>query len=252
MTFDVAADSYGRFMGRFSEPLAEVFLEQVGLADVDGVLDVGCGPGILTERLVAAFGPDRVAAVDPSPSFVEAARARCPGVEVRRATAEDLPYDDAAFDAALAQLVVHFMTDPVAGLREMGRVVRPGGIVAANVWDFAGDAAPLSLFWRTVLELDPGAQTESHLAGVRRGHLVELAEEAGLGDAIEGYLTVVVPFASFDDWWEPYTLGVGPAGAYVTGLDADARDRLRDRLREQLPEGPFEISASAWSMVARA
>ena len=87
MTFDVAAESYRRFMGRFSEPLADAFVAQLGLTDIERVLDVGCGPGVLTERLAARFGADRVAAVDPSPPFVEAARLRCPGVEVRQATA---------------------------------------------------------------------------------------------------------------------------------------------------------------------
>lgn len=252
MTFDVAAESYRRFMGRFSEPLADAFVAQLGLTDIERVLDVGCGPGVLTERLVTGFGADRVAAVDPSLPFVEAARLRCPGVEVRQATAEELPYVDAAFDAALAQLVVHFMTDPVGGLREMGRVTRPGGIVAANVWDFAGGAAPLSVFWQAAVELDPTTETESHLAGARRGHLVELADAAGLADAVEGYLTVTLSFPSFEDWWDPFTLGVGPAGAHVARLGDDDRTALRERCRALLPVPPFDVDASAWSVVARA
>ena len=140
MSFDVAGDAYGRFMGRFSEPLAERFLALAGVRDEDRVLDVGCGPGALTARLVARLGAGQVAAVDPSEPFVAAARTRLPGVDVRVATAESLPFDDDAFDAVLAQLVVHFMADPVAGLAEMARVARPGGTVAACVWDHA--AAP--------------------------------------------------------------------------------------------------------------
>lgn len=250
--FEVAGDSYGRFMGRFSEPLADLFVTQAGLDGAERVLDVGCGPGVLTSRLAERFGAPNVSAVDPSPPFVAAARQRCPGVDVREAAAEDLPYDDDTFDAALAQLVVHFMADPVSGLREMGRVTRPGGIVAANVWDFAGAASPLTIFWRAAAELDPEAEDEVGLAGVRRGHLVELFEAAGLSDAIEGYLTVEVPFSSFEEWWEPYTLGVGPAGAHVARLDDEQRTALRERCRELLPESPFEVSASAWSVVARA
>ena len=148
-------------------------------------LDVGCGPGSLTTELVRRLGAEHVAAVDPSEPFVEAARARHPGVDVRLASAESLPWPDGSFDVALAQLVVHFMTDPVAGLREMARVTRPGGAVAACVWDFGSGRAPLSLFWRAVLELDPSAHDESDLAGARGGDLTRLFAAAGLLDVDE-------------------------------------------------------------------
>ncbi len=247
--FDVAAESYGLFMGRFSEPLAAVFAEAVGVQRGQRALDVGCGPGALTAQLVDRLGTEAVAAVDPSTPFVGAARQRFPGLDVREAAAEQLPYDDDSFDAALAELVVHFMTDPVAGLREMARVTRPGGTVAACVWDFAGGASPLSLFWQVVTESDPGALTESGLAGAREGHLAELFAAAGLR-GIQGYLTVSVPFGSFEEWWEPYLLGVGPAGTYVAAQDAAGQDALRERCRELLPEAPFAVSASAWSVQA--
>ena len=115
-----------------------------------------------------------------------------PGVDVRRATAEDLPFDDASFDAALAQLVVHFMTDPVAGLREMARVTRPGGVVAACVWDHAGDRGPLAPFWRAARALDPDVDDESRRAGTREGHLLELAAAAGLAEIVGAVLVVEV------------------------------------------------------------
>ena len=140
MTFNVAAEAYDRFMGVWSRELSAQFAELAEIAHGDRVLDVGCGPGNLTSELVRRLGPEAVAAVDPSEPFVAAARARHPGVDVRQAPAEALPYPDRAFDAALAQLVVHFMSDPVAGLREMARVTRPGGVVAACVWDFAGES----------------------------------------------------------------------------------------------------------------
>ena len=127
MSFQVTAEAYDRFMGRFSQPLAEALVEQAGIRPGTRVLDVGSGPGALSRALVDVVGPDLVAAVDPEPVFVEALRARLPGVTATNARAEDLPYDDETFDAALASLVVHFMTDPVAGLREMARVTRPGG-----------------------------------------------------------------------------------------------------------------------------
>jgi len=250
--FDVAVESYGRFMGRYSEPLAAVFADAVGVSPGERVLDVGCGPGALTAVLARRLGTEYVVGVDPSESFVAAARKRLPGVDVLTAGAEDLPFDGDAFDAAVAALVVHFMADPVAGLREMGRVTRPGGTVAACVWDFAGGASPLSMFWRAVADLDPDAETERGLAGAREGHLVELCEAAGLADPVAGYLTVSVPCHSFEEWWDPYTLGVGPAGVYVSRLDGPAREALRERCRALLPPAPFSVSASAWSVTARA
>ena len=251
VSFNVSADAYLRFMGRYSEPLAAQFADLAGARSGQRLLDVGCGPGALTAELVKRVGPDAVSAVEPSASFVAAARERLPGVDIRQAAAERLPFGDAAFDAALAQLVVHFMADPVAGLREMGRVTRPGGVVAACVWDHAGGRGPLSAFWRAVRELDPSADDESNLAGVREGHLAELFTQAGL-DAVEvTTLTVQVRQAGFDSWWETFTLGVGPAGAYLTSLPADCQDELREHCRKQLPEGPFEVSATAWAATVR-
>jgi SAM-dependent methyltransferase len=251
MSFDVGADAYLRFMGRFSEQLAVSFADLAGLGSDGRVLDVGCGPGALTAELVRRQGTARVSAVDPSQAFVAAVRARLAGVDARLATAEALPFPDDSFDAALAQLVVHFMTDPVAGLREMGRVVAPGGSVSACVWDFAGDRAPLSLFWRAARELDPSAPGESGLAGARQGHLAALFREAGLVPAAEGDLTVTARYASFQDWWGSYLLGVGPAGAYVAALAADKREALRGLCQGLLPAGPIEISASAWTATCR-
>lgn len=246
----MAAQSYDRFMGRFSEPLAVVFADSLGLRPAQRVLDVGCGPGALTVQLVDRVGAAGVAALDPSPPFVAAVRDRLPGVDVRLGSAEDLPYDADTFDVSAAALVVHFMADPVAGLREMGRVTAPGGTVAACVWDHGGGAGPLSTFWRAVSDLDPDARTEAGLAGAREGHLVALAEEAGLGDVASDYLTVTVGFAGFEDWWEPYTLGVGPAGVFVQRLAEDRREALRARCRQILGDAPFEMTASAWSFRA--
>lgn len=252
MSFNVPADAYLRFMGRYSQPLAEQFVDLVDVHAGDRVLDVGCGPGVLTAPLVSRCGDGSVAAVDPSPPFVAAAREQFPRADVREASAEHLPYDDDTFDAALAQLVVHFMADPVAGLREMGRVTRPGGTVSASVWDNAGPAGPLSLFWQAAHEVDPSAPGEAQLAGSREGHLAELAGEAGLSRVRSTSLTVRIPFATFDEWWAPYLLGVGPSGAYVAALDADRRRELSERCRALLPEPPFEHAATAWVVLAEA
>ena len=252
MSFDVAAEPYDRFMGRYSAPLSPQLAELAAVRDGQRVLDVGCGPGALTAELVRRLGASAVAAVDPSEPFVEAARARNPGVDVRRAAAEDLPYPADAFDAALAQLVVHFMADPVAGLAEMRRVTRPGGVVAASVWDHGGGQGPHSLFWRAARELDPGALDQSNLAGAREGHLSELFEAAGLREIEETLLTVEVPHATFDEWWEPFTGGVGPAGAHVARLDLERRVALRETCRRLLPTAPFVLAARAWAARGRA
>jgi SAM-dependent methyltransferase len=245
--FSAPADAYDRFMGKFSGPLAPLFCDFAGVAAGQRVLDVGCGPGALVAELVRRVGAENVTAVDPAEQFVAAAQARNPGVNVSRASAEELPFADDEFDATLAQLVVHFMSDPVAGLREMRRVTREGGPVAACVWDHGGGRGPLSPFWNAVHELDANADDESRLAGARRGHLTELFGEAGIAEVEETSLEVSVPHATFDEWWKPYTLGVGPAGAYLTGLDDDRQAEIRERCRDALGNGPVTITARAWS-----
>jgi SAM-dependent methyltransferase len=247
VTFAVAADSYDRFMGRYSVQLAPQLAALAGVARGQRVLDVGCGPGALTTELVRLLGPDNVTAVDPSEPFVAAARERHPGVTVERASAEELPFADDSFDAALAQLVVHFMVDPVAGLVEMARVTRSGGVVAACVWDLAGGRAPLSPFWDAAHQLDDDVMDESALAGARAGHLTELFEAAGLREAEETSHSVRIEHPTFEDWWEPFTLGVGPAGAYAAGLDPERQSELRELCRTQFPEPPFVLTAHAWA-----
>jgi SAM-dependent methyltransferase len=252
MSFTVGADEYDRFMGRYSTRLARRFADFAGVQAGWRVLDVGCGPGALTAELVVRLGADSVSAVDPSERFVEAAGARHPGVNVIRAAAEELPFEDERFDAALAQLVVHFMADPVAGLCEMARVTHADGVVAACVWDHAGGQGPLGEFWDAVHELDAGVQDESRLAGAREGHLAELLRAAGVRDLEKGTLQVDVEHPTFEEWWEPFLLGVGPAGAFVTRLPAERRARLRDLCRERLPAAPFVVSARAWAARGRA
>jgi SAM-dependent methyltransferase len=251
VSFEVSADAYARFMGRYSEPLAMEFSSWLGLRDGQRVLDVGCGPGALTRQLVARAGLAAVSAIDPSASFVTAIRATIPGIDVQRATAEELPFADNEFDVAVAQLVVHFMTDPVAGLAEMARVTRPDGRVAACVWDHAGGTGPLSVFWRAVTSIDPDATDESGLAGAREGHLAELFGRAGLRQIETTLLTVRVGYTGFDQWWEPLTLGVGPAGGYVARLGPQERANLAAQCEKLLPPGPFDITASAWTAVGQ-
>jgi SAM-dependent methyltransferase len=245
------ADSYARFMGRFSEPLAPAFADLVDVPPEGRVLDVGCGPGVLTAVLVERYGAARVDAIDPTPGFVEAARDRLPGVDVRLGAAEELPYPDGAFDASFAQLVVHFMNDPVAGLAEMARVTRPGGCVAACVWDHPGLRGPLTPFWSAVDELDPGGVAEAS-AGSHEGDLVRRFTDAGLEDVRGGELSVTVHLSSFEEWWAPYAEPAGSVGDYLATRTPEQVDELRDLCHRRLGDGPFDLTAWTWAATGRA
>ena len=246
VSFTVDPNAYDRYMGRYSLLLAPQLVDLAGVSAGQRVLDVGCGPGALTAELVKRLGAGAVSAVDPSGPFVAAVEQRHPGVDVRRAAAEQLPFEDAEFDATLAQLVVLLMDDPTAGVAEMVRVTRKRGVVAASVWDYAGGRGPGSVLWETARELDPDVVDESHLAGVREGHLAELFVAAGLQEVEETAHSIRVEHSSFEEWWEPFTLGVGPAGGYVAGLDPVRQAQLRERCREKLPAAPFPLTAHAW------
>jgi SAM-dependent methyltransferase len=247
VTFDVDAAAYDAFMGRYSVLLSPLLADFAGVSAGQRALDVGCGTGMLTGELIDRLGVSSVSAADPSVPFVAAMRDRYPEVDVQQAPAELLPYPDDSFDVAMAQLVVLFMSDPVAGLAEMARVTRPGGVVAACVWDHAGGQGPLSLFWKAARDLDPNVEDESALAGTGEGHLKELLTAAGLRDVEQGTLSIGVEHPSFEEWWEPYTLGVGPAGAHVASLSPQAQAELRERCRSSLPEAPFVLPAVAWA-----
>lgn len=247
MSFTVTADAYDRFMGRYSEPLAPVFVDFANISSARRLLDVGCGTGTLTAELLRRTTSAEVVAVDPSDSFVAAMRDRHPGVAVEQVDAAHLPFDDDEFDASLAQLVVHFMPDPVVGVGAMRRVTRAGGVVAACVWDHAEGGGPLTLFWDAVRETDASSRGEATLPGTRRGDLDDIFDSAGLVDILTEPISITVRHPSFDEWWKPYTLGVGPAGAHVAALANREVDRLRECCRERLPDGPFDVSARAWA-----
>src|SRR5262249_17238020 len=199
-----------RFMGRYSSPLAVPFADFAGLPLDGRVLDVGCGTGALTAELARRAGPARVTAVDPSEEYVAALGDRHPGVEVIPAPADDLPFAAGSFDATLAQLVVHVMDDPIAGLREMARVTRDGGVVSACVWDFT-DGGPIGPFWDAAQALDPDVETGSVAPGSRAGHLADLFRTAGIGDIVDSAVAVNVEHATFEDWRGPFTPGVPAA-----------------------------------------
>jgi SAM-dependent methyltransferase len=251
--FRVSGDEYDRYMGRYSLQLAPAFADVAGVEAGHAVLDVGCGPGALTAELVRRLGPERVAAVEPSEPFVEACRCRHPEVDVRRARAEKLPHPDDRFDAAAAQLVLHFVDDPGAAAGEMRRVVRPGGVVAGCVWDQSGGMRMLRLFWDAARELDPDAPDEAQRRFGRDGEIAELFDEAGLRDVRCGALDIEAGYADFEDFWNGFLTATGPAGSYLGSADADRRGRLREALSARLgsPEGPFTLPARAWYATGR-
>jgi SAM-dependent methyltransferase len=251
MTFDVAATSYDRFMGRYSRLLSAKMADLAEVRAGMRVIDVGCGTGSLTGEIVDRVGAASVTAVDPSTSFVDAVRQRYPGVETHEATAEKLPFSDGVFDRVLAQLVVHFMSDPVSGLSEMRRVCRRGGIVAACVWDHARHRSPIGPVWAAAQRLGLETSGEAGLPGAREGHLGDLFRQAGFEDTEETVLSIAVEHPSFEDWWEPFALGVGPAGQWLAGLDSATRERLAEDVRKALPSPPFTLVSHAWAARAR-
>jgi SAM-dependent methyltransferase len=255
-TFLASAEAYDAHIGRYGAPLAEALLDLAGVRAGRRALDVGCGPGALTGALARRLEPAAVAAVDPSEPFARACARRHPGVDVRVAPAERLPFADGAFDATLSQLVVNFMTDAPRAVREMARVTRPRGAVAASVWDYAGEMTLLRALWDAAAALDPAA-TE-HDEGRRMRYcapaaLAELWASAGLDGVVTGAVTVRARYASMDDLWRGLGAGAGPSGAYVAGLPPAARERLRGELHDRLgaPDGPFALDARAWTVIGR-
>jgi ubiquinone/menaquinone biosynthesis C-methylase UbiE len=250
--FQVPAEAYDRWVGRYSLPLAAALIDFAGVEPGMKALDVGCGPGALSSALVGRLGAMNVYAVDPSEPFLEAFRTRLPGVNALHASAESLPFPDAEFDAVLSQLVVNFMNDPHAGVREMSRVTRAGGIVAACVWDYGGEMRLIRAFWDSAREVAPergAAADESNMKLRAEGELAELWEQLGLSEVRAGELVVTAGYESFDDLWSPLSSGIGPAGAFWKTLDEPARAALYDDLRARLGVGdaPFELTARAWA-----
>lgn len=253
-SFQVSSEAYDAFMGRYSQPLAVLFADAADVSAGASALDVGCGPGALTGVLVARLGAAAVSAFDPSPSFVQACASRYPGVEVRPGRAEAIPFDDHGFDRVLAQLVLHFVSDPDQAAREFRRVLRPGGIVAASAWDFTEGMQLLRHFWDAALALDPHAPDEVHvLPFAREGEIVQLLDGAGFEDHTETTLTVTSTYTGFDDLWSGFLAGIGPAGAYCLSLSDDARAALRAELYDRLgsPTGSFSLTAVARSATGR-
>ena len=257
-TFRNATDMYGRFIGRYTPSLAAALIRAAGLEADSRVLDVGCGPGGLAGALAEIVGQENVAAVDPSQPFVSVCRARLPLADVRVAAAEELPFEDDSFDAAFAQLVVNFMTDPVRGVGEMKRVVRPAGKVAACTWDYREGMTMLRAYWDSAHDVAPAEAAEfdegKNMRYATPEELTALWETVDLAEVASGELSVTVQYEDFDDLWAPFPTGLGPAGALCASLDPEQQEALRAALSRRLgdPDGPFELSARAWYAVGSA
>ena len=250
--FNVPAEFYDRFVGRYSASLGDELIAFAGIEPGMRVLDVGCGPGGLTRRLVDLGCT--VTGCDPSATFAAAAAERVPEAEVVPASAEDLPFADASFDAVLAQLVVNFMADPDTGAREMARVTRPGGTVAACVWDYGGEMTLLRNFWDAAGEVEPERGAAANEAVTMRfarddDDLRTLWASAGLQDVRTAGLVARASYTGFEDLWAPLPAGTGPGGAFTVSLDAEKQRELHDAFRRRLGVGdePFELTARAWA-----
>jgi SAM-dependent methyltransferase len=257
MTFAVEAEIYDRFVGRYGDALGRELAGRAGVERGMRALDIGAGTGKLTGVLAEILGEANVTAVDPSEPFVVALTERFPAADVRAAAAEELPFADESFDAVLAQLVINFLSDPERGVDEMLRVASGGGVVAAAVWDYGEEMTLLTTFWEAAAALDPrgveARDERSRMRFGREGGLRELWLAAGARHTEDGEIVVSASYESFDELWEPFTAGVGPAGVYTTSLEPEAQDALRDEYCRRLgsPEGPFELTARAWYAVGR-
>lgn len=255
-TFRTTAEAYDRHIGRYGPALARALCAAAGVHPGGRALDVGCGPGALTTELVALLGADHVTAVDPSAPYAETCARRLPGTHVEVAAAEALPFGDASFGHVLAQLVVNFMTDPSAGVREMCRVTVPGGTVAAAVWDYGGEMTLLRRFWDAASALDPSSADLDEgrsMPYCTPDELGGLWSTAGLADVDVSAVVVAADYDGFEDLWHPLELGVAPSGAYAASLPADRRAVLAEEFRRRLGVGddPFQLTARAWVVTGR-
>jgi SAM-dependent methyltransferase len=254
MSFAISAAAYDRFMGRYSEPLAPLFADFAGVDAGGAVLDVGCGTGALTAELGRRLGAERVAAVDPAPQFVELCRARVPGADVREGAVEELPFDDASFDAALAQLVFAFVADADRAVAQMRRVVRSGGTVAGCMWA-AGEMEMLRAFWEAAAAGGgpTGGSPDARMRYRTREELEDLLRRNGLEGIEIERLAVETTYDGFDELWSGFQTAAGPTASFYASLDDEARLRVRAALSATLgdPSGAFTMRAVAWAVRGR-
>jgi SAM-dependent methyltransferase len=252
-----SADGYERLMGRWSRRLAPMLIDFTGLANGNRVLDVGCGTGSLAFTLAETPGLREIVAVDYSPVFVEAATRRNtdPRITIQQADACALPFEDNRFDRAMSLLVLHFVPEAGKAVSEMVRVVRPGGVVAAAVWDHYGGMSGMRMMWDTVVMLDENAlplrRKYCFQPMMRPGEMKESFIAQGLVDVEETSLLIRMEYSSFEDYWDPIAAGEGPLGKYVAGLDPAKRRAVDAAVRAAYeagePDGPRSFASVAWA-----
>lgn len=252
-----AGDLYEPYVGRWSRLVARAFLEWLAVPAGKDWLDVGCGTGALTQTVLDRNHPRSLTGVDASTGFVEHAKAHVGGGQRARfevGDAQALPIDAASFDAAVSGLVLNFVPQPLRAVAEMARVVRPGGVVAAYVWDYAGKMELMRHFWDAAAALDGAAHEldEGRRFPIcRPAPLSELFEKAGLHDVEVRAIDIPTAFRDFDDYWSPFLGGQGPAPGYAMSLSEERRAALRDRIRSGLPvgdDGAIRLIARAWAV----
>jgi SAM-dependent methyltransferase len=248
---------YEQYVGRWSRQVAPRFLSWLGVPHGRRWLDLGCGTGALCAAIVDLCAPASVAGVEPSKGFLETARQNLGGrVSFQTGSATAIPFGDASVDVVVSALVLNFVEDPRAALAEMARVTGAGGTIAAYVWDYAGGMELMRKFWDAAVELDPAAarlDEGPRFPLCRPAALENLFSGAGLSEVKVTPLDIPTRFANFEDYWQPFLGGQGPAPAYAMSLDEGARTRLRDRIRARLPiepDGSIALTARAWAVRA--
>ena len=249
---------YERYVGRWSRQVAPLFLAWLRVPAGRRWVDIGCGTGALCAAILDRCSPSSVAGVEPSAGFLATAKENLAGrAALHQGSATAIPMPDASADAVVSGLVLNFVPETKGALAEMSRVARDGGTIGAYVWDYAGKMELMRYFWDAAVELDPDAAKLDEGARFplcRLEELEKLFANAGLEGIEVRPIDVATLFGDFDDYWQPFLGGQGPAPAYAMSLDEPARARLRDRIRQRLPieaSGSIALTARAWAARAR-
>lgn len=251
------AKAYERFMGRWSRLIAPALAAFAEIPDAARVLDIGSGTGSLASAIARRHQRAHVTGIDPSKEYIEYASSINPfpgRVEFQSGDAQDLKLPSASFDAALSLLVFNFIPDAGKALAELRRVIKPGGRISAATWDYSAGMRMLRIFWDAAVSVDPGAEKrdEKRMPLCRAGELQSLWASAGLLNVGEQPLDITMRFENFADYWDPFLLGQGPAGAYLAGIDSGRRQALRRKVRTRLrltsDDEPFDLPARAWAV----
>ncbi|MGI0014155.1 MAG: class I SAM-dependent methyltransferase, partial [Nitrososphaera sp.] len=250
------SEAYERYVGRWSSRVGESFLDWLNARKNARWLDIGCGTGALSERILRSQEPSHLIGVEPSEAFLAAAKERVQGenVEFRSGSGESLPVQDACIEYAVSGLVLNFVPDKDGAMRELLRVLAPGGIAACYVWDYAGHVQFMRYFWDAAVKLDPSARDKDE--GVRfpicrPKPLRNLFESVGLREVRVAAIDIPTPFESFDDYWQPFLADVAPAPGYCVSLDREHRAKLEALVRDALPldpDGMILLAARAWAV----